>query len=90
MTETRNECKELNDSNGSRYDTPAKRLRVDISEGTIYSTMTPQGADFSPSMKDDIIAVLDRLDELDARPREIICTKCGIREQKGEQPEADF
>ena len=21
---------------------------------------------------------------------EIICTKCGIREQKGEQPEADF
>jgi hypothetical protein len=90
MTETRNECKELNDSNNSRYDTPAKRLRVDISEGTIYRTMTTQGADFSPSMKDDIIAVLDRLDELDARPREIICTKCGIREQKGEQPEADF
>ena len=90
MTETRNECKELNDSNNSRYDTPAKRLRVDISEGTIYRTMTTQGADFSPSMKDDIIAVLDRLDELDARPREIICTKCGMREQKGEQPEADF
>ena len=90
MTETRNECKELNDSNGSQYDTPAKRLRVDISEGTIYRTMTPQSADFSPSMKDDIIAVLDRLDELDARHREIICTKCGIREQKGEQPEADF
>jgi hypothetical protein len=65
MTETRNECKELNDFNGSRYDTPAKRLRVDISEGTIYSTMTPQGADFSPSIKDDIIAVLDRLDELE-------------------------
>lgn len=29
------------------------------------NTMTPQGADFSPSMKDDIIAVLDRLDELE-------------------------
>jgi hypothetical protein len=27
---------------------------------------------------------------VNARPREIICTKCGRREQKGEQPEADF
>ena len=46
MTETRNECKELNDSNNSRYDTPAKRLRVDISEGTIYRTLpTQNGSD---------------------------------------------
>jgi hypothetical protein len=27
---------------------------------------------------------------VNALPREIICTKCGLREQKGEQPEADF
>jgi hypothetical protein len=27
---------------------------------------------------------------VNARPREIICTKCGLREQKGAQPEADF
>ena len=25
-----------------------------------------------------------------SRPREIICTKCGIREQKGEVPKAEF
>lgn len=56
---------ELSDSNGSRYDTPAKRLRVDIAEGTIYQAMSACGADVSPSMKDDIIAVLDRLDELE-------------------------
>lgn len=27
---------------------------------------------------------------VNARPREIICTKCGIREQKGEKPTSDF
>lgn len=27
---------------------------------------------------------------VNARPREIICTKCWLREQKGEQPEAGF
>lgn len=30
------------------------------------------------------------VDWFNSRPREIICTRCGIREQKGEQPTADF
>ena len=30
------------------------------------------------------------LEWINSQPREVICTKCGIREQKGEQPKADF
>lgn len=30
------------------------------------------------------------VDWINSRPREIICTKCGIREQKGELPKVDF
>jgi len=32
----------------------------------------------------------EELDEIKNQPREIICTKCGLREELGEKPNADF
>lgn len=46
------------------YNTPARRLRVDIAEGTIFNTTSAAGDDVFPSMKEDLIAILDENDAL--------------------------
>ena len=47
-----------------------------------------EGRDGTPW--DQMIQAADYIDELKNQPHEIICTKCGLREQRGGKPSADF
>ena len=47
-----------------------------------------EGCDGSPW--NEMIKAADYIDELENKPCEIICRKCGLREQRGEKPSADF
>ena len=40
--------------------------------------------------KEPMLAEKSPINELKSQPHEIICTKCGLREQRGEKPSADF
>ena len=46
--------------------------------------------EFAKRLERELNAANAEIERLKNQPREIICTKCGLREERGEKPNADF
>lgn len=59
---------------------------VEVASHDLFSLQVLLGGHgiWTPEIEREIIAWVN------ARPREIICRKCGLREQLGELPQSDF
>lgn len=70
--------------------TPRTDAMLESTWRTINVPDSPIPAEFARQLERELAAMTAERDALKNAPREIICARCGLREQQGILPPADF